>query len=76
MTEIRWTVEGRHFRSQDEYEAALRDKELIDSITQNFSKDNPKDIERVYNELQSGRYRFETLVGRQFDDNIYELMNG
>lgn len=73
MTEIRWTVEGRHFRSQDEYEAALRDKELIDSITQNFSKDNPKDIERVYNELQSGRYQFETIVGRQFDDNIYEL---
>ncbi len=73
MTEIRWTVEGRRFSSRDEYEAALRDKKLIDSIAENFNKDDPKDIERVYNELQSGRYRFETIVGRQFDDNIYEL---
>lgn len=73
MTEIRWTVEGRHFTNQAEYDAALRDKKLIDSITENFNKDNPRDIERVYNELQSGRYQFETIVGRQFDDNIYEL---
>ena len=33
MAEIQWTVEGRRFRSQAEYQAALRDKELIDSIT-------------------------------------------
>ena len=32
-----------------------------------------KNIETVYNRLKSGRYRFETVVGRQFDDTIYEL---
>lgn len=75
MTELQWTVEGRRFRSQEEYMAALRDKELIDSITGNLKLDNPKDIETLYMELKEGKYEFESIVGRQFDDNIYELYN-
>lgn len=55
--------------------AALRDKELIDSITGNLKLDNPKDIETLYMELKEGKYEFESVVGRQFDDNIYELYN-
>lgn len=73
MTELQWTIEGKRFRSQEEYEAALRDKELIDSITGNLNLDNPKDVEQLYIELKKGNYEFESIVGRQFDDNIYEL---
>lgn len=73
MAELQWTIEGRRFRSREEYQAALRDKELIDSITGNLKLDNPKDIEKLYMELKKGKYEFETIVGRQFDDNIYEL---
>ena len=73
MAELQWTVEGKRFRSQNEYQAALRDKELIDSITGSLKLDNPKDIEKLYMELKNGKYEFETIVGRQFDDNIYEL---
>lgn len=73
MAELQWTVEGRRFRSLEEYQAALRDKQLIASITGDFALDNPKDIEKLYMELKKGRYQFETIVGRQFDDNIYEL---
>ena len=73
MAELQWTIEGRRFRSREEYQAALRDKELIDSITGNLKLDNPKDIEKLYMELKNGKYEFETIVGRQFDDNIYEL---
>lgn len=73
MAELQWTIEGRRFRSRDEYQAALRDKKLIDSITGNLKLDNPKDIEKLYMELKNGKYEFETIVGRQFDDNIYEL---
>ena len=73
MVELQWVVEGRRFRSPEEYQAALRDKKLIDSITGNLKLDNFKNIETVYNRLKSGGYRFETVVGRQFDDNIYEL---
>lgn len=73
MAEIKWTVEGRRFRNAEEYKAALRDKRLIDSITGSLDLDNPKDIEKLYLELKKGQYTFESIVGRQFDDNIYEL---
>ena len=73
MVELQWVVEGKRFRTPEEYQAALRDKKLIDSITGNLKLDNFKNVEIVYNKLKKGRYRFETIVGRQFDDNIYEL---
>lgn len=73
MAEIKWTVEGRRFRNAEEYQAALRDKRLIGSITDSLDLDNPKDVEKLYLELNRGKYTFESIVGRQFDDNIYEL---
>lgn len=73
MVELQWKVEGRRFRSQEEYMAAKRDKELIDSITANLRLDKPKNIEKLYMELKRGKYQFESIVGRQFDDNVYEL---
>lgn len=73
MAEIIWTVEGRRFRNAEEYQAALRDKELIDSITGSLKLDNPKDVEILYYKLKEGHYTFESIVGRQFDDNVYEL---
>lgn len=54
-------------------EAALRDRELVHRITEGLDLNNPQDIERVYKEMQSGLYEFETEVGRKFDDEIYEL---
>lgn len=73
MAEIKWTIDGRRFRNAEEYEAAIRDKELIDTITDNINLNNAKDIENLYIELKQGKYSFESEVGRQFDDNIYEL---
>ena len=73
MVELQWKVEGRRFRSQEEYMAALRDKQLIDSITANLKLNKPQDIEKLYLELKRGKYQFESIVGRQFDDNVYEL---
>lgn len=73
MAEIKWTIDGRRFRNAEEYEAAIRDKALIDTITDNINLNNAKDIEKLYIELKQGKYSFESEVGRQFDDNIYEL---
>lgn len=73
MAQLQWTIDGRRFNSPEEYEAALRDKQLINQIIGNLSLGKPKDIELIYQKLQLGKYKFETAVGRQFDDNIYEL---
>lgn len=73
MVELQWKVEGKCFKSQEEYMAAKRDKLLIDSITANLDLNNPRDIEKLYLKLKHGKYQFESIVGRRFDDNIYEL---
>ena len=71
--DLQWTIDGRRFRTPEEYEAAKRDKQLIDSITRDLKLNNPKDIEKLYQQLKSSQIEFESIVGRQFDDNIYEL---
>ncbi|MCR4989516.1 MAG: class B sortase [Lachnospiraceae bacterium] len=54
-------------------ENMLRDRELIRTITEGADLNNPDDIERIFKDLQSGAYTFESEVGRNFDDKIYEL---
>ena len=69
-----FVVEGRQFRVKTDYEAALRDKEIIDRIRNNVDFNNQDEIMALYSELESGRYRFESLVGNDFDDEIFELV--
>ena len=73
MEGLQWKIDGRRFCNQEEYMAAKRDKVLIDSIMMNLKLERPKDVEKIYLELKQGKYQFESIVGRQFDDNIYEL---
>ncbi len=72
MAQMQWTVDSRRYRNPKDYQAALRDKQLIDSITDNLRLDSFKDIEKLYQELNRGKYQFESSLGRQFDDDIYE----
>ena len=72
MTAEELTVAGRRFRTRSDYEAALRDQRKIERIKAETNFDNPKQIYDLYNELKSGAYRFETVVGTDFDDGIYE----
>lgn len=53
-------------------EAALRDERMIKRITEGLDLNNPNDIRKIYTELQSGAYVFESQTGRDFDDLIYE----
>lgn len=53
-------------------EAALRDEKMIKRITEGLDLNNPNDIKKIYTELQSGAYVFESDTGRDFDDMIFE----
>ncbi len=66
------TVAGIRFRTRADYEAALRDQKKIEAVKAKVDFDNPKQIYRLYAELQAGSYRFETQIGKDFDDEIYE----
>jgi len=63
-------VAGRQFRTKADYEAACRDKEKIDKLKQRYKLEDPAQLLELNKELQSGKYRFETMVG---DDFIYEI---
>ena len=52
----------------------IKDEELIKALTKGLDLSKPKDIETVYRSLQSGAYVFCSEVGRDFDDEIFELM--
>lgn len=67
------TVAGRTFRTKADYEAALRDEKKIDIIKSKTDMNNPREVIALYNQMQAGNYRFETMVGNDFDDEIYEL---
>ena len=66
-------VAGRQFRTKTDYEAALRDKKKIDKICSEYDLKNPEAVLELYGKLKAGDYRFETMVGNDFDDKIYEL---
>ncbi len=72
MTADNLTVAGRRFRTRADYEAALRDQKKIETIKEKTDFNNPVQLYRLYGELQVGTYRFETAVGTDFDDEIYE----
>lgn len=66
-------VAGRRFRTEADYKAALRDQAKIDKIKAQVNMEQPGEVITLYSEMQTGKYRFETVVGNDFDDEIYEL---
>lgn len=66
-------VAGRKFRTEADYKAALRDKAKIDEIKKQVDMEQPGEVITLYAKMQTGSFRFETVVGNDFDDEIYEL---
>ncbi|MCH5262229.1 MAG: class B sortase [Lachnospiraceae bacterium] len=66
-------VAGRRFRTEADYKAALRDQAKIDKIKSQVNMEQPGEVITLYTDMQAGAYRFETAVGNDFDDEIYEL---
>ena len=74
MTSENLSVGGVRFRTRADYEAALRDQKKIDEIRAHVDLNNRKQLEELFQEMQAGAYRFETIIGTHFDDEIYEKM--
>lgn len=66
-------VAGRRLRTEAEYKAALRDQALIQKIRSQTDMEQPGEVITLYADMQDGKYRFETVVGNDFDDEIFEL---
>lgn len=75
MANNKWEVGGRFFYNRKEYEAALRDQEKINHLRSTTDFTNADSIMELYRMMQSKRNGFETVVGRDFDDEVYELVS-
>ncbi len=67
-------VGGHKFTDQNDYTAALEDMRLINRLRAQIDMNDPKAVRRLYQSMQSGEVRFRTVVGRDFDDELYDLI--
>ncbi|MBR1471079.1 MAG: class B sortase [Lachnospiraceae bacterium] len=66
-------VSRSEFRTQADFEAAMRDKRKIQLLLQRHDSKTAQGAEQLYQALNSGEVRFETVLGDRFDDAVYEL---
>ncbi|MCM1144683.1 MAG: class B sortase, partial [Lachnoclostridium sp.] len=66
-------VAGRQFRTQADYNAALRDQAQIEAIKAKVNMQQPGEVIALSEQLSSGKYRLTTMVGRDFKEEIQEL---
>ena len=74
QTQKVFVVEGRQFRTQSDYARATRDKELIDRIRRETDLQDRAQLEQLKADLKQGKYKFMTLLGQDFKDEVDELI--
>ncbi|MGN0430772.1 MAG: class B sortase [Lachnospiraceae bacterium] len=66
------TVLERQFRTQAEYEAALKDAAYIESIKRRYDLSTMTGRAGLLKDLQEGKYRFRTILGKDFLEEMEE----
>ncbi|MDE6926306.1 MAG: hypothetical protein K2P59_13790, partial [Acetatifactor sp.] len=72
MTQKVFVVEGRQFRTQSDYARAVRDKEIIDKLRKETDLQDKAQLEQLKADLKRGKYKFMTLLGQDFGDEVDE----
>ena len=65
-------VAGRRFATEEDYQADLRDQKKIEEIRKQFNLNNPVQVFELYQQMEAGLIHFETILGTDFDDEVYE----
>ncbi len=66
------TVLGRQFRTQADYEAALKDAAYIESIKKRYDLSSLAGKKMLLQDLKAGKYRFRTILGDDFLEETEE----
>ena len=67
-------VGGRTFRDIDSYRAAKRDFENIEAIKERHDMTKYEDVIKIRDNIENGNYRFETMLGDDFLDELEEAL--
>ena len=70
MTQTDYTVEGRHFRTKSDYARALHDKQIMERLRRETDLQDRRQLERLKKDLESGKYKFFTLLGQDFLEEV------
>lgn len=68
-----YELAGRRFRTASDYQAAKRDLQRIEEIKARVDLEQPGDVIALSEAVAAGEYRFESVIGNDFDDSLYEL---
>ena len=72
MTRESMQSRGSNTRSREYSPETLRDQEKINQLKKQYDMNHPEELRELYRILNSGQVRFESRVGQEFDDEVYE----
>ena len=77
MTQKIYIVEGRQFRTEADYQNALKDQQVIENLRMQTKKMNLSDQKKLLEVIRSGKCRFHSILGQDnqmTDDEIQKRM--
>lgn len=73
MTGTRYCVGKHNFYNETDYLNAKKDEALIADIRKKTDFRNRKQVQELYGAMQTGKISFLSVLGREFDDEVYEI---
>ncbi len=67
-----YIVDGRQFRTEQDYKDAMYDKELIEKLRAGTADFDASQLKWFLERVQKGEFHFRTLLGQDFEDEISE----
>lgn len=74
MEQKTYIVEGRQFRTEADYNRAVRDREVIEKLRSQTDFRSRKELGQLCRELEEKKYHFFTLLGEDFLDEVRERL--
>lgn len=74
MAQKTYIVEGRQFRTAVDYNLAKKDLKIIEAVRTKVDLHDARQVEQVLRSLRTGKYRFHTILGRDFEEELEETL--
>ena len=70
-----YVVEGRQFRTENDYRLALKDKQIIDQLRKKVDFSDRKQLSQLIHILRENKIQFHTILGQDFLEETEEILN-
>ncbi len=72
MTQKIYIVEGRQFRTEADYQNALKDQQVSENLRMQTKKMNLSDQKKLLEVIRSGKCRFHSILGQDYMEELAE----